>query len=170
MLDAFKQDFEKNGPSLFRLIRTTLKGWKHYQFTTDKRVRDRFAEEVKPLRSMYAGAVWAMRKWYRHDKNMHQQLDDLLHDIYRTLGLQPRLIAPVVGRYIYHAMKRENKRMAEGWTIEPETVFEKNKAALAEKANSSATVVQSTPIQDLADLPQSSLAISGVKGSKLQRT
>ena len=170
LLDAFKQDFEKNGPSLFRLIRTTLKGWKHYQFTTDKRVRDRFAEEVQPLRSMYAGAVWAMKKWYRHDKNMHQQLDDLLHDIYRTLGLQPRLIAPVAGRYIYHAMKRENKRMAEGWTIEPETVFEKNKAALAEKANGSAIVVQSTPIQDLADLPQSPLATSDVKGSKLQHT
>lgn len=163
LLDAFKQDFEKNGPSLFRLIRTTLKGWKRYQFSTDKRVRDRFSEEVQPLRSMYAGAVWAMKKWYRHDKNLHRQLDDLLHDIYSTLGLQPRLIAPVAGRYIYYAMKRENKRMENGWTIEPETVLEKNKAALAEKANSSATLVQSTPIQDLASLKQPILMSSSVE-------
>ena len=80
---------------------------------------------------MYAGAVWAMKKWYRHDKVLHQQLADLLEDIYTTLGWQPRLVAPVAGRYIYWTMKREEKRVAAGWTIEPKTFFEKNQAALA---------------------------------------
>ena len=154
LLNAFEQDFQRNGPSLFRLIRTTLKGWKRYQSTTDKRIRDRYFEEVKPLRSMYAGAIWAMRKWYRQDKNLHQQLDDLLQDIYQTFGLQPRLIAPLAGRYIYLAMKRENKRMADGWTIEPETILEKNKAALAETKEQGRSQVESTPIQDLAGLKQ----------------
>ncbi len=132
LLNAFEQDFHSNGPSLFRLIRTTLKGWKRYQYSSDKRVRDRYLEEVKPLRSMYAGAIWAMKKWYRQDKVLHRQLDDLLQDIYHTLGSQPRLIAPLAGRYIYRTMKREQKRMADGWTLEPETFLEKNKAALAE--------------------------------------
>ena len=85
---------------------------------------------------MYAGAVWAMKKWYRDDTVLCQKLDELLHDIYATFGLQPRIIAPVAGRYIYWAMKKEEKRLAAGWTLEPNTFFEKNKAA------SSATTTQ----------------------------
>ncbi len=162
LLNAFEQDFASNGPSLFRLIRTTLKGWKRYRSTSDKRVRDRYFDEVKPLRSMYAGAIWAMKKWYADDKKLHQQLDDLLQDIYRTLGLQPRLIAPLAGRYIYRAMKKENKRMAEGWTIEPDTFCEKNKAALAARNEKEQPLVESTPIQDLAGLKQSTFVTSSV--------
>jgi len=154
LLDAFTQDFQTNGPSLFRLIRTTLNGWKQYQNSTDKRIRDRFKEEVEPLRNMYAGAVWAMRKWYQHDENLHQQLDDLLHDIYATLGLQPRLLAPLVGRYIYRSMKKEEKRMASGWTLEPKTFLEKNQAALMATNTQERPAIESIRIQDIAGLKQ----------------
>ena len=157
LLDAFIQDFETNGPSLFRLIRTTLKGWKRYQTCSDTRIRNRFLEEVKPLRDMYAGAVWAMRKWYRLDKNLHRQLDDLLQDIYNTLGLRPRLLAPLVGRYVYLTMKKEEKRMAADWTLEPKTFLEKNQAALRETTKITATshsAVESIRIQDLAGIKQ----------------
>lgn len=130
LVKAFKQDLKANGPSLSRLIRTILKGWQRYHSHPDNRIRNRYLADVKPLRNMYAGAVWAMKKWYRHDKIMHQQLADLLKDIYATLGLQPRLVAPVAGRYIYWTMRREEKRFAAGWTIEPKTFFEKNQAAL----------------------------------------
>jgi len=165
LLNAFEQDFKNNGPSLFRLIRTTLKGWKRYRSFPDKRVRDRYLEEIKPLRSMYAGAVWAMKKWYRKDKELYQQLDDLLRDIYSTLGLQPRLIAPMAGCYIFWAMKREKQRIASGWTIEPKTFLEKNRAAFAEqveikKRNNSP--IESTSIQDMVDLKQSTFAASGL--------
>ena len=129
LINAFGQDFQKNGPSLFRLIRTILKGWQRYQSHRDPRIRTRYQTDVKPLRSMHAGAVWAMRKWYRDDTVLCQKLDDLLHDIYATFGLQPRIIAPVAGRYIYWAMKKEEKRLAAGWTLEPNTFFEKNTAA-----------------------------------------
>jgi hypothetical protein len=37
-----------------------------------------------------------------------------------------------MGRYAYRAMKKEEKRLAGGWTIEPRTFFEHNRAALAE--------------------------------------
>jgi radical SAM superfamily enzyme YgiQ (UPF0313 family) len=129
LINAFRQDFQKNGPSLFRLIRTILKGWQRYQNHGDPRIRTRYQTDVKPLRSMHAGAVWAMKKWYRDDTLLYQKIDDLLHDIYATFGLQPRIIAPVAGRYIYWAMKKEEKRLAAGWTLEPNTFFEKNKAA-----------------------------------------
>jgi radical SAM superfamily enzyme YgiQ (UPF0313 family) len=157
LLNAFEQDFETNGPSLFRLIRTTLKGWQRYQTCPDRRVYKRYLEVVKPLRNLYAGAVWAMKKWYQQDQGLYQKLDDLLQDIYNTLGLQPRLLAPLVGRYVYWTMKKEEKRMAAGWTLEPETVLEKNQAALEESTDTTATStsrVDSIRIQDLAGLKQ----------------
>jgi hypothetical protein len=155
LTEAFERDFKVNGPSLSRLIRTILKGWQRYQSHPDARIRNRYRIDVKPLRTMYAGAVWAMKKWYRHDKVLHQQLADLLADIYSTLGWQPRLVAPVAGRYIYWTMKKEEKRVAAGWTIEPKTFFEKNQAALAlteVTANKGLAGPRRTPqiMQDLA--------------------
>jgi radical SAM superfamily enzyme YgiQ (UPF0313 family) len=131
LLEAFRRDFEVNGPSLARLIRTFLQGWKRYGNHPDRRIRDRFAWEVKPLRTVYAGAVWAMRKWYEKDDRMRGKMDALLKDLYRTFGWVTRAAAPVTGRYLFETMKREEARLARGWTWEPETFFEKNEAALA---------------------------------------
>ena len=131
LLDAFRRDFEVNGPSLARLIGTFLKGWKRYKHHPDKRIRDRFAWEVRPLRTTYAGAVWAMRKWYRHDERMRQKMDSLLNDLYRTFGWLTRISAPLIGPYVYHTLIKEEKRLARGWTYEPESFYEKNAAALA---------------------------------------
>ena len=139
-INAFKQDFKTNGPSLFRLIRTILKGWKRYGTHPDARIRNRYLIEVKPLRSMHAGAIWAMKKWYRDDKVLYPQLVELLEDIYATLGVQPRLIAPIAGRYIYWSMQREDRRLASGWTIEPKTFLEKNAAAQVESVPKEALV------------------------------
>ena len=131
LLNAFRRDFEVNGPSLARLIGTFLKGWKRYKNHPDKRIRDRFAWEVRPLRTTYAGAVWAMRKWYRHDEGMRQKMDSLLKDLYRTFGLPTRISAPLIGPYVYHMITKEEKRLAQGWSYEPESSYEKNEAALA---------------------------------------
>lgn len=131
LLDAFRRDFEVNGPSLARLIRTFLKGWKRYGNHPDRRIRDRFAWEVRPLRTTYAGAVWAMRKWYEKDDRMRGKMDALLKDLYQTFGWVTRAVAPVVGRYLFRTLKREEERLARGWTWEPETFCEKNEAARA---------------------------------------
>jgi hypothetical protein len=155
LINAFRQDFEKNGPSLFRLIGTILKGWQRYQNESDPRIRTRYKTDVKPLRSMYAGAVWAMKKWYKEDAVLCQKLDELLHDIYGTFGLQPRIIAPVAGRYIYWAMKKEEKRLAAGWTLEPSTFLEKNEAATSATMMKESTVkplVSTNLVDDLVEL------------------
>ena len=155
LIKAFEQDFKINGPSLLRLIRTILKGWQRYRSHPDKRIQRRYQDEVKPLRTMYAGAVWAMKKWYREDQVLYQQLDELLQDIYTTLGWQPRLAAPVMGRYAYRAMKKEEKLLAEGWTIEPRTFLEHNRAALAEvkdTAGSASSLNKPAMIPNLAAL------------------
>jgi radical SAM superfamily enzyme YgiQ (UPF0313 family) len=130
ILDAFQRDFEVNGPSLARLIRTLLKGWKKYEHYPDKRIRDRFAWEVKPLRTTYAAAVWAMKKRFRTNKRMAAKMNSLLQEIYETFGWKTRIIAPLAGRYVYAVLKKEERRLANGWTYEPDCFYEKNAAAL----------------------------------------
>jgi radical SAM superfamily enzyme YgiQ (UPF0313 family) len=130
ILDAFQRDFEVNGPSLARLIRTLLKGWKKYEHYPDKRIRDRFAWEVKPLRTTYAAAVWAMKKRFRTNKPMAAKMNSLLQEIYETFGWKTRIIAPLAGRYVYAVLKKEERRLANGWTYEPDCFYEKNAAAL----------------------------------------
>ena len=43
---AFQRDFERNGPSLYRICRTTMHGWKRYKHDPDPRIRKRFQWEA----------------------------------------------------------------------------------------------------------------------------
>jgi len=129
LLNAFRRDFEVNGPSLLRLIRVMLDGWRKHK-DDPPRIRSRFAWEVFPLRSTYAAAVWAIRRWYRGDRITAGRADRLLRDLYATFGWMPRLVAPIVGRYVYFLLKREEARLAAGWTYEPRCFCEKNAPAL----------------------------------------
>jgi radical SAM superfamily enzyme YgiQ (UPF0313 family) len=144
IIDAFKRDFEVNGPSLARLIRTLLKGWKRYQHHTDQRIRDRLDWEVKPLRTSYAAAVWAMKKWYRKNRKMSEKMSSLLHDLYEAFGWKTKLIAPLLGRYAYIKIKQEEKRLANGWVYEPHSFYEKNAAAIALEAIDSINIKPSS--------------------------
>jgi radical SAM superfamily enzyme YgiQ (UPF0313 family) len=126
---AFRRDFDKNGPSLYRLIKTMLQGWLRYRDHQDSRIRRRYTEEMKPLRTTYAAAVWAMEKWYgKSNPALAAKLRLLLQQLYQTFGWQTRLYAPTVGRYIHFAMHREEKQLARGWTPEPATFCEKKSA------------------------------------------
>ncbi len=51
---AFRRDFERNGPSIYRICRTTLEGWKRYKNDPDPRVRARFTWEARALSDGYA--------------------------------------------------------------------------------------------------------------------
>jgi radical SAM superfamily enzyme YgiQ (UPF0313 family) len=130
ILDAFAKDFKVNGPSLARLIKVLLNGWLTYQNHPDKRIRNRISWETKPLRTTYAGAVWAMKKWYGDDEKLYQKLDSLFTDLIKAFGIKTRLLAPLIGRIVYARLKREEQRLATGWTYEPATFFEENQAAL----------------------------------------
>ena len=131
ILRAFKQDFRENGPSLARLIRTLLTGWQRYKTHPDPRLRARYAWEVAPLRTTYAGAVWAMKQYYRDTPPMFRKMNRLLSDIYREFGWKTRLATPVIGLYAYLQLLREEQRLTKGWRYEPTTFYEKNPAALA---------------------------------------
>ena len=130
ILEAFRRDFKFNGPSILRLIRVLLNGWQMHK-NHPRRVRERFAREVFPLRSTYAGAVWAMRKWYRNDARTAEKADKLLKDIYVTFGWKTKLIAPLIGRDAFFSLKKEEERLALGWAYEPCSFYERNEAAKA---------------------------------------
>ena len=132
LLEAFSRDFEVNGPSLFRLIRTLLNGWQKYKNHPDPRIRDRHNWEINPVRSTYAGAIWGMRKHYLHqNRAMADKMGTLLQDIYSEFGWRSRLAARVIGEVAYHSIKKEEQRLAQGWSYEPPHFFEKNVAAMA---------------------------------------
>jgi len=138
LLEAFQRDFEVNGPSLARLVGTLLNGWQRYKKAPQARIRKRWAREARPLRSVYAGAVWAMKRHYRKTPPMAEKMASLLRRIYREFGWLPRISAPLIGRYLYTALQREEKRLAAGWTYEPKTFYEKNPAAIAASSHKAA--------------------------------
>ena len=63
------RDYDVNGPSLFRMMRTMFEGWRRYRADADPRVRARFAAEAAQLRGGYAAALWAMERYLR-DSNV----------------------------------------------------------------------------------------------------
>lgn len=123
---AFQRDFEVNGPSIVRVGRTMLRGWRRYKNHPDPRIRARFTRENEELPLTYAAMIWSARRWFRHSPRIHQRLSELLTEFYREFGLRTRLGAPLVGRYLRLTMKREARRLRRGLTLEPPTFFESN--------------------------------------------
>lgn len=127
LLQAFQSDFEVNGPSLVRITRTSLAGWKRYRRHPDLRVRRRHAQEAKQLPTQFAAIVWACKKYYRRRKFvMHHKMSEVLLDLRRNFGFKSWFFSTVGGRYVYWMMKREQRRLARGWTYEPPMFLKRN--------------------------------------------
>jgi hypothetical protein len=126
LLSAFQKDFEMNGPSIMRIARTTLEGWKKHKNHPDARVRARYEREAKIIPVNYASALWAMEQYFRKSNpHVAGQARDLLSEIKREFGLKSRLLIPIVGRIANWAMRREEKRLKQGWTYQPPTFVER---------------------------------------------
>ncbi|MBN2578640.1 MAG: cobalamin-dependent protein [Pirellulales bacterium] len=158
LLRAFERDFAVNGPSMLRIVRTTLSGWQRYKNHPDPRVRRRFAWEIEGLATAYTAAVAAGRRYYRRQPALREKMDRLLEDLFREFGWKARLSALVGGPYVHYKIRREEKRLARGWTYEPPTFYDKNEAAMellapdtppAELARSVGTppVTESAPVK-----------------------
>lgn len=131
LLRAFHRDFEVNGPSLIRIIRTMLIGWKRYKNHPNQRIRNRFKWEFKSSALYFTGAVWAIKKLYKNDGPMLEKTTSLFQDLCIELDWKTGAIASLIGRVLYFTIKREQKRLANGWLYEPPTIYEKNARALA---------------------------------------
>jgi radical SAM superfamily enzyme YgiQ (UPF0313 family) len=130
---AFRRDFELNGPSIYRICRTTLEGWRRYKNDPDARVRARFTWEARSLRDGYAAALWAMERYMR-DANaaVSEQIHQLRKDIGREFGLASRVLSRAIGPVLLWSARREERRLAEGVTYEPHTIIERTNWSPAE--------------------------------------
>jgi hypothetical protein len=128
MLRAFNRDFEVNGPSTARIVRTTLAGWRRHKNHPDPRVRRRFAWEVRELATTFSMVVGAARLYYRNNPPMYAKMSALLKELHAEFGWKSRIATAVGSRWLYWQVRKEEKRLAAGFSYEPDTFYERNAA------------------------------------------
>jgi hypothetical protein len=123
---AFRHDFDRNGPSIYRICRTIFEGWRRYKDDPDRRIRTRFGLEAGALRHGYAAALWAMEVDLRK-KNppVSRDIHALRKEIEHEFGILPRLAAASLGPFLLWTTRREAGRLAKGRTYEPRPIVER---------------------------------------------
>jgi hypothetical protein len=129
LLRAFTRDFDVNGPSIFRIARTLLKGWQKHKDDPDPRVRERYRRETSALSIGYAGALWAAERWLSGNAPLAAAMRACRAELGREFGWRSRVAAPLLGRFLLFTMWLEARRLERGWTYEPPTFYELNEAA-----------------------------------------
>jgi hypothetical protein len=123
---AFWRDFERNGPSLYRLCQTMLQGWRRYKDYPDARVRQRFHRQVKKIIGAYNAALWAMEREFRHvNAGVSDKIHELRREVEKEFPVAARLTAALLGPVLLWSTRREEKRLAAGRTYEPPTFLER---------------------------------------------
>ena len=123
---AFWRDFERNGPSLYRICRTTFEGWKRYRDHADERIRARFEREAALMKVVYTSALWAMeRKLRKTNAAVSEAIRSLRSDFERAMGPLSSLSANMLGPVLLWTAWREERRLARGTTYEPPTFIER---------------------------------------------
>ena len=123
---AFRRDFERNGPSIYRICRTTLEGWRRYKNDPDARVRARFAWEARSLGDGYAGALWAMERYLRRtNSEVSEKVRALRKEVGLEFGWAKRMVSRALGPLLLWSAWREGRKLAQGHTSEPHTIIER---------------------------------------------
>ncbi len=123
---AFLRDFERNGPSLYRICQTMLQGWKRYKDYPDARVQERFAREMKKVGTAYNAALWAMEREFRKvNREVSEKIGEVRREVEKECGLMARMVADVLGPVLLWTTRREERRLARGVTYEPPTIVER---------------------------------------------
>ncbi|MGA8153462.1 MAG: cobalamin-dependent protein [Terriglobales bacterium] len=129
---AFWRDFERNGPSLYRICQTMLQGWKRYKDYPDARVRERFTREMTKLGTTYNAALWTMEHKFRKiNLEVSEQIHGLRREVEKEFGLAARVTANLLGPVLLWTTRREEKRLASGKTYEPPTIIERRNWGVA---------------------------------------
>jgi radical SAM superfamily enzyme YgiQ (UPF0313 family) len=119
---AFRLDFEQNGPSLYRMMRTMYTGWQRYKDDLDGRVRERLAGEAQQLRTWYGTALWAMEKYLRpSNRQVSDRIRELRKGLEREFGTLSRVLNHVAGPALLWTARLEAWRFPHGRPLEPMT-------------------------------------------------
>jgi hypothetical protein len=123
---AFRRDFEQNGPSLYRIMRTMLEGWKRYGNDPDPRVRERLSSAAQQLRVGYGAALWAMEKYLRESNAAASERARALRlQIERELGGFSKVVNNLVGPILLWSSRRDARRFPAGRPLEPRTFVDR---------------------------------------------
>ncbi len=124
---AFWRDFQLNGPSLYRISRTLLAGFKRYKDYPDARVRERFTREMEKLSGVYSSALWAMERQFKKvDKDVSEKIRALRQEFKQESGFMGRMLPALLGPILLWTTRREERRLARGTTYEPPTILERS--------------------------------------------
>ena len=123
---AFRRDFERNGPSLYRMCRTMLQGWQRYKDSPEGRVRERFVRQAKKLKSTYSAALWAMEREFRKvNEGVSGEIHRLRRELQKEFPVTAHFMAATLGPVLLWLTRREEKRLAAGHTYEPPSFIER---------------------------------------------
>jgi hypothetical protein len=124
---AFRRDFERNGPSVYRLFKTMLAGWQRNAEHPDPRVRRRFRRERLIYKPMMDASLRAMEYTLAFEKqaSTRQRVKSLRQQINGGTGGVGRWIGLTGASVLIGASLVERLRIARGWTYEPRTQIER---------------------------------------------
>jgi radical SAM superfamily enzyme YgiQ (UPF0313 family) len=123
---AFERDYQMNGPTLYRMMRTMLAGWRRYRDDADARVRARVAEDANKLRRGWGAALWAMERYLRaSNRDVSDRIGALRRDIEREWGGMTTAIDRLVGPVLLWSARRDAARFPTGQPLEPRTFVER---------------------------------------------
>lgn len=124
---AFRLDFDRNGPSLYRLMRVAMDRWRRYRSDVDPRVRARASIAAAQFRSGYGAALWAMEKYLRDsNRAMSDRIRALRLETEREFGLRTAALNRVLGPVLLWTSRRDAARHPEGRRREPRTFVERH--------------------------------------------
>ena len=123
---AFRLDYERNGPSVYRLARTMMEGWRRYRNDPDPRVRARARQDGRDLRDGYGIALYAMEKYLRRSNaDVAAKIRVLRKDMERELGVFMRWVDRAAGPVLLWTSRRYARKFPRGQQIEPLTFIDR---------------------------------------------
>jgi radical SAM superfamily enzyme YgiQ (UPF0313 family) len=123
---AFQHDYEVNGPSLFRMVRTMYDGWRRYHNDSDARVRARVVAEGQSLRQVYGAVLWAMERYLRDsNRAVSDRIAELRRQMEAEFGTVSKIMHGALGSVLLWTARREASIYPLGRPLEPQTFVER---------------------------------------------
>jgi hypothetical protein len=127
---AFRRDYEQNGPSVCRLFKTMLAGWRKYSNHPDARVRRRLRRERLLYQPIMEASLRAMdyRLAYENRPSPREQVRLLRQDLNTEqggVGSVGRWIGAAAAPILLGASLLDQFRVARGRIREPKTRVER---------------------------------------------
>lgn len=124
--EAFRRDYERNGPSLYRIARTMRQGLERYRDDPDPRVRARVARQGRALTAGYAAPLWAMERFLADGQRaVSERVGLLRRELELQSGALMLLATRAAGRLLLWSARHEARSYPQGRPLEPRTFVER---------------------------------------------